>query len=1005
MADPLLTAPAPAPAERPSSRRVSLALAILVAPAVLALLPRAAVAQTVAGDTGVIEGRVRDDAGAPLAGAHVAIRGPGAGIGFELTARPDGSFGAVGLPAGVYSVEVWLEGYASAIAEGVDLDSGEALRLDFDLAAGRAIAITVTSSPRIDVSTPGRFTRVPVDLLEALPDRFRFADLARLTAALTELPLPSRGVDAATDGGETIDLRGRSLGSGRVLVDGLEIDPRDAPPLQLDAALVNDRALEVSGGGLAPAFGGAPGGVIRLVTRRRAEEERPGWHGAVDLAVQADPLSESGREGASLGGSPAGLDAEDRGDLAVAFGGAAFGERLNLFVAAAERRAEVAQELAGGGGPRQELDGNAAAVRLSATPARRLGLNLSGRRAHTDVEGLLADAERLPPNAIERSPSGRRQSEQATLAIDFGAGGRLHLHGWIGRLDALRRDPVDAGDRSLFLTPAAGVELPPELDREAGFATGLPGLGGLLERESRMVRAQATWLQQGGHRFALGLERKREEVRLDRGIRGAQTEVLWNAAALAAVRGELGARLDSSAALAGVVEREREALFVEDQWRLARDWTLRLGLRAESDRASASGAAGLDAFDLGLGDRLEPRLGVAWDVLGDGNYVIYLTAERTHLPLDDRWAVAAAGSVALLRTAAPVEAPGELGAQPADAVRWLQVDGLDVDPALEAERWHELALGSEQLVVPGLRIRAEATFRELERGVATVFVDPDGDGLARATLVNPGRGLGRFPYGASAPEHPGAVFRRLALELAADVRLGGRWTAGGAYTYAESEGSYDGTTAPFELASSLAPGRLSSDSTSLLPAPVCAWLEACFAADGSSGAVRDAADRRHRWKVYGSWDLPRGLQVGGFFQYLSGAPWTPRVGAVRADGEELVGVGSVAAPNAGGVRVGDAISQLDFELRWHVEAGPFDAEGRRLAFYLVASNVLDQRRALSRWDRLTLAPVVVEREALFAGFDPLALAEQQGVPLDPRFGQARQVQRPREVRFGLRFGF
>jgi hypothetical protein len=489
-------------------------------------------------------------------------------------------------------------------------------------------------------------------------------------------------------------------------------------------------------------------------------------------------------------------------------------------------------------------------------------------------------------------------------------------------------------------------------------------------------------------------------------VRGAQTEVLWGAPALATVVGSLGARLDLEAALAGAIEREREALFVEDQWRIGRDWTLRLGLRAESDRASGLGEGGPGAFDLGLEDRLEPRLGLAWDVLGDGNYVIYLTADRTHVPFDDRWAVAAAGSVSLVRSAARVDTPGDLEGAPVDAVRWAEVDGLDVDPTLEAERWHELTLGSDQLVVPGLRIRAEATYRELDRGVATVFVDPDGDGEARPTLVNPGRGLARFPYGASGPEHPGAIFRRFALELAADVRLGGRWTAGGAYTYSESDGNTDGSTAPFELGSTLASGALSPDATSLLPAPVCAWLEACFAADGASGATRDAWDRRHRWKVYGSWDLTRDVRVGGFFQYLSGAPWTPRVSAARAGGEGgLVGVGQVAAPGAGGVRVGDAVSQLDLELRWQIERGPFDAEQRRLSLYLVASNVLDQRRALSRWDRLTLAPVVVEREAFFSGFDPLALAEQQGVPLDPRFGQARQVQRPRELRFGVRFGF
>jgi hypothetical protein len=119
----------------------------------------------------------------------------------------------------------------------------------------------------------------------------------------------------------------------------------------------------------------------------------------------------------------------------------------------------------------------------------------------------------------------------------------------------------------------------------------------------------------------------------------------------------------------------------------------------------------------------------------------------------------------------------------------------------------------------------------------------------------------------------------------------------------------------------------------------------------------------------------------------------------------LAAVGAVAVVNAEGGGLGDPVSQLDLEARWGIQAGPFAQEGRRLSLVLQVSNVLDEHRALGRWDRLTLEPIVVPRAAFFAGFDALALAEAQGVALDPRFGQPRLVQRPREARLGLRLAF
>ena len=964
----------------------------------LAVLGGPLVAQTVSDDTAVIEGVVTDESGAALSGVHVAVRSPEDDLERALDTRADGSYGLAGLPPGTYSVEVWIEGYSSAIAEDVGLDAGETLRLDFTLAPGAGIAITVIASPRIDVASPSRTLRMASERLDQLPGWLRFAELARLVDPLADLPVPREGLEPVREGVPAVELRGRPMSKGPLWIDGIETGG-EGPPLELDSAQVFGRALEVGAGGLRATLAGAPGGVLRLTPSATIGTTR--WRVGVDLGTGLEGGSEPTAEGSSLAGVETVREMEDHGDLAASLGGSVLGGRLRLFAAGIGRSFELAQRLAGDARVAQELDETAATLRLGAAPRSSVRVGATVARAEIESQGLLADVAALPQAALASGGSGRRESRHAAFSADLGVGARFHLHAWAGWLDRLRRDPADEGGRLLILDSGRGIGLAeqPEIGvLDAGFATGKPGLAEDAERAGRSLRLHATRLAGGGHRLGFGVERSRSELTLQRVLRGTRTEVAWERDAL----DRLGTRFDLAATLQGSIEREGAALFVEDQWRLSRRFTLRLGLRAESDRVTTPDGA--VEIDRDFEDGVEPRFGAAWDVLGDGNYVIYLSADRYHRPLGDRLAIAALGEVELTRSFSRLRSLEDLGEATGSAIPLAGLASpVRIDPGLAAERWRHFSLGSEQLVIPGLRVRAEASYRELERGVALVFADAAGGGPeTAAVLANPGRGLARRPYGETAPEHPGMASRRLALETGVDVRIG-PWTAGGSYTYSESEGNVDDGSSPFELSASLAAfGPAGAD---LLPAPGCARLEGCFTTDGSPATDRPLDDRRHRWKVYGSWALPHGFDLGAYFQYLSGAPTTPRIGVLSESDGILVPVGAVAVAGAAGGGVGDSVSQLDLEARWRIAAGPFAQEGRSLSLFVLVSNVLDQSHALSRWDRLTLEPIVVPREAFFTGFDALALAEQQGAAPDPRFGEPRLVQRAREARLGIRLAF
>src|SRR5262245_30241932 len=117
----------------------------LLAFAVLLLAAGVAYAQSQA-TTGVIQGTVKNESGAPMAGANVTLTNTGTN--FEKTIATDsaGRFRAVLLPLGRYKVSAAANEYATIVQEGVDLAVGQTLELDLVVKpASVSEAITVTA--------------------------------------------------------------------------------------------------------------------------------------------------------------------------------------------------------------------------------------------------------------------------------------------------------------------------------------------------------------------------------------------------------------------------------------------------------------------------------------------------------------------------------------------------------------------------------------------------------------------------------------------------------------------------------------------------------------------------------------------------------------------------------------------------------------------------------------------------------------------------------------------
>ena len=212
--------------------------------------------------TGKIEGRVRDQAGAPIANAQVFI----VGTAFNALTNPQGYYFINNVPAGTISVRAAFIGYKSTQVDGVKVLAGQTGTVDIQLeqTAVQIQEITVVQQtqplvPRDEVTSKqridGEFTRnLPVD---------------RLNAVLALQP----GV-VASPTANTLSIRGGRTEEAVTYVDGVPITPGyrgDARVSSNGTSIgVGPGSLEeasVTTGSSSAEFGNAQSGVIAINTR------------------------------------------------------------------------------------------------------------------------------------------------------------------------------------------------------------------------------------------------------------------------------------------------------------------------------------------------------------------------------------------------------------------------------------------------------------------------------------------------------------------------------------------------------------------------------------------------------------------------------------------------------------------------------------------------------------------------------------------------------------------
>src|SRR5712671_3645111 len=274
--------------------------------------------------TGTIQGTVADANGAIVPGANVEIRNLETNLSRSLTTDDGGRFVALALPPGKYSVTVSKQGFATGVAERLDLTVGQALSLPVTMKISQVEErVTITATPTVDTVKTESSTTLNETTVNQTPILGRkFEDLLTLTPGVSVVQGPDgdeitfagqRGVfnNVSLDGGDYNNgFFGEQLGGQRAAID-----------IPLDAV----KEFQVVATGASAEFGRTAGGIINVIPKSGTNEV----HGSVfyfqrlkALAAHTSdgkPLKDFRRE--QFGGTTGGPIRKDKAFFFLSFEG------------------------------------------------------------------------------------------------------------------------------------------------------------------------------------------------------------------------------------------------------------------------------------------------------------------------------------------------------------------------------------------------------------------------------------------------------------------------------------------------------------------------------------------------------------------------------------------------------------------------------------------------------------------------------------------------------------
>ncbi|MDT8068344.1 MAG: carboxypeptidase regulatory-like domain-containing protein [Terriglobia bacterium] len=429
---------------------------------------------------------------------------------------------------------------------------------------------------------------------------------------------------------------------------------------------------------------------------------------------------------------------------------------------------------------------------------------------------------------------------------------------------------------------------------------------------------------------------------------------------------------------------DHNAFFFQDSWTILNRLTVNPGIRFESEEIPSFSSIPQyqhAAVKWGYGDKIAPRLGASFDLLGNGKAKIYgswgMFYDQMKLTMAEgsfggfKWhsqyyllntdaannwfrmgqAHAADGFspnctgslTGGSTTCDPYPVPTATGlGTPLQFVEdrdWRLPSFDTLDPAIKPMRMQNATLGTEWQLPQNWIFSFQFVHKQLDRTIEDVGVLTSVGELYYIT--NPGFGYSVSKLQAiDLPPTPKAKRNYNAGEFRIRRPFAERWMTDFSYTYSRLYGNYGGLASSDEdTSTSIGGGRTDPNVERYFDE----WYLSYQANNGKLAYGPLNTDRPHQFKFNGTYQLPKNLpQISAFFTLQSGAPITT---IATVENSEMIMNGR------GDLGRLPWFSQTDLSLRQVFK--PFKSESKSIEFNVNVLNLFNQKTVLHRYRNIT----------------------------------------------------
>lgn len=1021
--------------------------------------------------TGTIEGTVKDQSGAVIPNATVVVTGNA--FNRTVTTNEDGFFRLQQVPPGTYKVEVSAGNFDKVTKNDVLVALGNASNVDTELKAsvGAVVNVSAEGVATIDATASKIQTNLGTKQLEDLPKGTNFDSSLKAAPPVRQEP---------TANGYQID--GASGSENTFIIDGQEttnfrtgtLNTNNNIPFQLV------QEVQIKSNGFEAEFGGATGGVINVVTKRGSDE----WHGEIGQQIETSKLFAGPRRiltsnTSTLPTAPNRYIFPNRDSFTNMYpsfylGGSIIKRHLYFFASSAPQFFDTTRNFTFQDGITKtytsKLRGDYNFVRLDGQITDKLQvvgtylynpLKQNGALPLFQTLDSIKNNSASAPDIVAQANLGGRipatnfsfegiyiPTQNLTFNVRYGRGylnEKIENLGSTSAINALLTNYSYGIPQVTRYTCQSAPCLAGNLGTQGAGFSSVPTNSSVVKDISIRNTFDAIaglYINNfgGRHNFKFGYQYNGLSNDVDKGyVSFGLIDINTDPSATAVDRnGVTRGRSNPADAANGVIgigtmglvgtfgkaASKNQALFAQDSWQISNRLTLNLGLRIEKEDVP-SFKAGAPGFEFNWSDKLAPRIGAAFDVLGNGKWKVFGSYGRFF----DRFKYELSrgsfgGDVQLVYTFLVINP--NIFTYTKDGVIANNINLADqripsndpsdnrIDPNIKPFQQAELTFGTAYDFGAGFILEGRYTHKNLIRTIDDIGYHA----LTGATqdefyfIGNPGEGVCAQPA-CGQYDIPGGVAAKAkrtydAVEVRVQRRFG-QFFFDTSYTWSRLFGNYSGSASSDEAQRRDGGGRSSPNVSRYFDLPFIG-----FTADGKPDDGPLPTDRPHFFKFGGNYlfdwwgSKSNSTSFNAFYQIGSGTPVTTRVRLGGVTGQVLTARGDLGRTAA--------FSQTDLSLTHKYR---FGSDNRfAVAFDVNVLNAWNQATELSRRETLTKfdAPydifgcatdICIDRAFFNGGITAakvLAYANTAGNK-DERYNLPQLFQAPRLVRFGFRFIF